>query len=191
MKCSFIRELHTIDNRMNIRKARAIGFLFLYIVILATYAHSFIKADPLHSYLGPDTSPEGLTLTDLSVEGPRELSQGDRLTFFFILSNDPDNPPIELSDKELYVAAVDPEGNERSFGFMYPMETIGPSQSLIFYGEFFPNLAGSWKFWPSYEVRVGEEETIKGPQEWHGFNPIIEAKGIPDLIPLSLTLTPD
>jgi len=176
---------------MNIRKARAIGFLFLYIVILETSAYSFIKADPLHSYLGPDTSPEGLTLTDLSVEGPRELGQGDRLTFFFILSNHPDNPPIELSDKGLYVAAVDPEGNDRSFGFMYPGETIGSSQSLIFYGEFFPNLAGSWKFWPSYEVRVGEEETIKGPQEWHGFNPIIEARGMPDLTPLSLILTPD
>ena len=175
---------------MNLKKSHDLGFLFLCIIFIATSALPFVEADSLHSHPGPDTSPDGLTLTDLSVEGPRELGQGDRLTFFFILSNHPDNPPIELSNKGLYVAAIDPEGNDKSFGFTYPRETIGPGQSLIFYGEFFPNLAGAWKFWPSYEVQVGEEETNRGPQEWHAFNPIIEARGMPDLTPLSLTLTP-
>ena len=190
LKCSFIFEVYKIFNRINMRKGHELGILVLCIIYLASLTPSPVEADPLYSYLGPDTSPERLTLTDLSVEGSREPGQGEKLTFFFILSNHPDNPPIELSNKGLYVDAIDPEGNDKSFGFMYPHETIGPSQSLIFYGEFFPNLAGAWKFWPSYEVQVGEEETIKGPQEWHVFNLIVEARDMPDLTPLSVTVTP-
>ena len=175
---------------MNLRKGHELGLLFLYIIFLVSSTLSIAKADSIYSYSGPDTSQDGLTLTDFSVEGPREIGQGDRLTFFFILSNHPDNPSMGLSNKGLYIAAIDPEGNDRSFGFMYPQETIRPGQSLIFYGEFFPNLGGVWKFWPSYEVKVGDEETKNGPQNWHTFNPIIETREMPDLTPLSITLTP-
>jgi hypothetical protein len=175
---------------MNIYKSLKLESLFLCIIFFVTSAPYFVEADSLHSYLGPDTSPEGLTLTDFLVEGPRELGQGNRLTFFFVLSNHPDNPKIELSNKGLYVDAIDPEGSDKAFGFLYPRETLEPGQSLIFSGEFFPDLAGEWKFWPSYELQIGEERTIKAPREWHMFNPIIEAREMPDLTPSSLNVTP-
>ena len=165
--------------------------ILLIVLVISNLTFSFfIMADPLYSYPGPDTSPDGLTLYDLSVEGPREISQGDMLTFFFILRNSPDNPSITFTSKGLFVAAIDPEGKDRSFGFMYSGETIGSGQSLIFYGEFFPNLSGAWKFWPSYEIQTVEMETKTGPLEWHIFNPIIEAKDMPDLTPLSISLKP-
>ena len=164
--------------------------LLLVLVISNLYFTFFAKADILHSYSGSDTSPEGITLQDLSVEGSRELNQGDKITFFFILRNSPDNPSITLMSKGLFIAAIDPEGKNRSFGFMYLEETLEPGQSLIFYEEFFPNLAGTWKFWPSYEIITGEMETKIGPQDWHVFNPYIEAGDMPDLTPFSLSLTP-
>ena len=179
---------------MNLKNEHVLGYVFaslLIVLVISNLSFSFfVMADPLYSYPGPDTSPDAFTLSDLSVEGPRELSQGDKLNFFFILRNCPDNPPITFTSKGMFVAATDPEGNDRSFGFMYPGETIGPGQSLIFYGEFIPNVAGAWKFWPSYEIQAGETETRTGPQEWHAFNPTIEARDMPDLTPLSLSLKP-
>lgn len=164
--------------------------LLIALVVSDIFFSFFAAADPLHSFPGPDTSPDGLTLSDLSVEGPRELGQGDVLTFFFVLRNSPDNPSVTFTSKGMFVAAVDPEGNDRSFGFMYPGETLRPGQSLIFYGDFMPNVAGAWKFWPSYEIIAGELETKTGPQEWHVFDPTIEARDMPDLAPLSLSLRP-
>ena len=93
--------------------------LLLVLVIFNLHFSFFVKADVLHSYSGSDTSSEGITLQDLSVEGSRELSQGDKITFFFILRNSPDNPSITLTSKGLFIAAIDPEGKNRSFGFMY------------------------------------------------------------------------
>jgi len=147
-------------------------------------------ADSLHFFTGPDTSPDGLTLSDLSVQGPGTLGQGDVLTFFFVLRNSPDNPSVTFTSKGMFVAAVDPEGNDRSFGFMSPGETLSPGQSLIFYGDFMLDVAGAWKFWPSYEIEAGELETKTGPREWHVFEPTIEARDMPDLAPLSLSLEP-
>ena len=172
---------------MSLLKFRNLGFLFLCIFFLSTFTISIVKADSLYYYLGPDISPDGLTLTDLSVEG--KLDQGDRLIFYFVLSNQPDNPPIELSNKGIFVQAFDPEGNDKSFGFIYQREIIEPGQSLIFYDEFFPDLPGDWTFWPSYEIQIGEEKN-KGPNLWHTFNPLIASREMPDLTPLSLTLTP-
>lgn len=178
---------------MNLNKTRFSGFLWLSLFVLISSHFSFsffVVADRLHSYPGPDTSPDGFTITDFFVEGPGNPGQGDKLTFFFVLRNCPDNPSIELTSKGWYIAAIDPEGNDRSFGSMYSGETIGPGQSLIFYGEFFPNLPGAWIFWPSYEIKTGESETKSGPQEWHAFNPVIEARDMSDLTPLSISLTP-
>jgi hypothetical protein len=104
--------------------------------------------------------------------------------------NSPDNPPMTFTSKGIFVAAIDPGGNDRSFGFMYPGETIQSGQSMIFYGEYTPTVAGAWKFWPSYEVQIGETETKRGPQEWHAYYPYVVARDIPDLTPLSLSLTP-
>ena len=64
---------------MNLKKGHDLGFLFLCIIFLATSALSFVEADSLHSHPGPDTSPDGLILTDLLVEGPRELGQARAL----------------------------------------------------------------------------------------------------------------
>jgi len=154
---------------MNLNKVPFLGFLLVSLIVIISSHFSFslfVMADRLRSYPGPDTSPDGFTITDLSVEGPVNLSQGDKLTFFYILRNSPDNPSIELASKGLFIAALDPEGNDRSFGYMYSGETIGPGQSLIFYGEFFPNLPRAWVFWPSYEIQTEELETKSGPQEW-------------------------
>ena len=176
---------------MNLNKAHFSSFVLAGLIVLVSFHFSLtVVADRLHSYPGPDTSTDGFTITDFFVEGPGDLGQGDKLTFFFVISNGPDNPSIELTSKGLYISAIDPEGDDRSFGFMYSGETIGPGQSLIFYGEFFPNLPGAWIFWPSYEINAGESETKSGPQEWHAFNPVIEARDMPDLTPLSISLTP-
>ena len=171
-------------------RSRVKAILLIVLVISYLSFSFFVMADPLYSYSGPDTSSDGLTLQDLSVEGPIDLGQDDLLTFFFILRNSPDNPSITFTSKGVFVAVIDPEGNDRSFGFMYPGEIIEPGQSLIFSGDFNPNVAGAWKFWPSYEIQTGETETKNGPQEWHAFNPTIEARDMPDLTPLLLSLKP-
>jgi len=175
------------------KKSCFFSFVLASLIVLVSFNFSsslFIRADRLHLSPGPETSPDGLTITDLSVEGPGNISQGDKLTFFFVIRNSPDNPSIELTNKGLFIAAIDPEGKDRSFGFMYSGETIGSGQSLIFYGEFYPNRAGAWKFWPSYEIQTGELETKLGPQEWHALYPFINARNMPDITPLSISLKP-
>lgn len=179
---------------MNLKKSCVFNYFLASLLIVSVLSSItfpfFVKAYQLHSYLGPDTNSDGFTLSDLSVEGPSEVSQGSRLTFFFTLMNSPDNPPMTFTSKGIFVAAIDPGGNDRSFGFMYPGETIQSGQSLIFYGEYTPTVAGAWKFWPSYEVQIGETETKRGPQEWHAYYPYVIARDMPDLTPLSLSLTP-
>ena len=92
--------------------------MFLIAIMVFDISFSFFAMANLHFFPGPETSPDGLALSDFSVEGPGELGKGDVLTFFFVLRNSPDNPPVTFTSKGMFIAAVDPEGNDRSFEFM-------------------------------------------------------------------------
>ncbi|MBN2334125.1 fibronectin type III domain-containing protein [Candidatus Bathyarchaeota archaeon] len=114
----------------------------------------------------------------------------------FTLSSSHDNPRITFTEKGMFIAAIDPEGNRRNFGFSHPGETMSPDTSLIFGGTLTPDQAGEWKIWPSYEILIkGSDEllssTQEGPEEWHSCTLSASVRDLPDLTPTLLSVDPD
>lgn len=168
----------------------------LALLLIGVLFCSFVSAETLHFYPGPDTSPQGLTLNDFFVEVIEDPEIGDIFLISFILSSSPDNPRITFTEKGLFIAAIDPEGNRRNFGFSYPGETMSPGGSLMFGGTLTPDQAGEWKIWPSYEILFASSDSLssltkEGPEEWHSCTLTASTRDLPDLTPTSLSVDPD
>jgi hypothetical protein len=153
------------------------------------------SAEVLHYFPGPDTSTAGMMLTDFKVMGSLDGSGGTYLVSF-VLTNQPDNPTLTLTEKGIFITAIDPWGNPRYYEYSYPGETLPPGSSLIFVGAFSPDMTGEWMIWPSYEILITGSDsiyssTIMGPEYWHTCSITYAGKALPDLIPESITINPD
>ncbi len=172
--------------------------LVLTLTLLLTGAlfYAYVSAETFHFYPGPDTSPDGLTLTDFIVETIGDPETSGVFMISFILSNSPDNPVVTLTEKGVFVAAVDPEGTRRYFEFSYPGETMSPGTSLIFNSIISLDLAGEWRVWPSYEILFAGSDSLlvitrMGPDDWHSFTLTSSPRYLPDLTPLSIYFDPE
>ena len=151
------------------------------------------SAETIHFYSGPDTSPDGLTLSDFSVRaiGPDTPYS---YTVSFVLSNSLEDRRVTFTERGIFVAATDPAGDRRYFEFSYPGETLSPGASLMYVETLTLGQAGEWRIWPSYEVLIAGSDSMygdtrMGPEEWH-FYTLTAREGAPDLTPLSLHLSP-
>jgi hypothetical protein len=157
---------------------------------------SYVSAETLCLYPGPDMSPDGLTLNDFFVEVIEDPEVGEIFLISFILSNSPDNPRITFTEKGMFIAAIDPEGNRRNFEFSHPGETMSPGDSLMFGGILTLDQGGEWKIWPSYEILVEGSDSLfsstqEGPEEWHSCAFTASVRDMPDLTPTSLSVDPE
>ena len=166
------------------------------LILTSTLYCSYVSAETLCLSPGPDMSPDGLTLNDFFVEVIEDPEVGDIFLISFILSNSPDNPRITFTEKGMFIAAIDPEGNRRNFEFSHPGEAMNPGDSLMFGGILTLDQGGEWKIWPSYEILVeGSDDllssTHEGPEEWHSCILSVSIRDMPDLIPTLLSVDPE
>ena len=171
---------------------RVILTLFITGALFCTHA----SAETLCIYPGPDTSPDGLTLNDLFVETLEGPEVGELFMISFTLSNSPENPSITLTEKGIFITAIDPKGSRRDLEFSHPGETLSPGESLMFGGILTLDQGGEWTIWPSYEIIVAgsdslEASTREGPQEWHSCTLTISTRDMPDLTPTSISVAPE
>jgi len=169
----------------------------LFICLLFACALFFpkVSAETLYFYPGPDTSTDGIILTDFMVDGSPDDSGGIYLVSF-VLTNQPNNPSFTLTEKGVFIAAIDPEGNPRYYEFSYPGETLTPGSSLIFVGAFSPDMRGEWMIWPSYEIMITGSDSIfnsteRRPELWHDCSITYAGNSLPDLIPVSFSVSLD
>jgi len=144
----------------------------------------------LFEYKGPDLA-DSLQLTDLTIQGPVVPQVGDSISVDFRL-RDFGQYPITFAEKGVFAAVRDPDGQDRSFGFTSPGQTINPTQSVVFSGSFKPDKAGQWRIWPSYQIwEVGGKTKKEGPSEWHMYVLTVRGVQIADLSPVSMSVIPE
>jgi len=138
-------------------------------------------------------SPDGLILYDFLVDAIEDPEVGDIYMISFILTNSPENPSITFTEKGMFIAAIDPEGNRRDLEFSHPGETLNPGDSLMFGATLELDQLGEWNIWPSYEIIMeGSDDllspTQEGPEEWHSCTLSVSTRDMPDLTPTSLSV---
>lgn len=121
-----------------------------------------MSQNKLHTFAGPDNSPEGLQLRDFLVNGPASPKVGDQICVRFTLSNA--NPfPFRLSQDGVFVACMF-EGRNRNFGYRFSNEILSPGETVSLSDCIILDQAGSWEFWPAYHHLTG-----RSPYKWHEF----------------------
>lgn len=156
---------------MHCKKIFLIG-IFLGTLFFFFSTPTFGETNILCSYKGPDISADSLELTRLIVEGPYPTKDGDLVTIRFDLRN-VGRAEIELGKKGVYVAGIDPDQEDISFGFTYGGKVLKGGETVSIEASKRLDKTGTWKFWPSYHLsfddsvlthRTGERY---GPDEWH------------------------
>jgi len=133
------------------------------LVLFPSLAHSI----QFCYFPGPESSPDLIELSNFSVEGASSLKEGDFVTVKFQLRNWGQND-VTLGAKGIFAAVRDPAGSDASFGFARQDTVLKVGELVDF--EFVKQLtsAGSWKIWPSYELKPAVGGASKfGPEEWH------------------------
>ena len=80
--------------------------LTLALMLTGTPYYSYVSAETLCSYPGPDMSPDGLTLKDFFVEAIEAPEIGEFFLISFILSSSPENPRITFTEKGVFIACL-------------------------------------------------------------------------------------
>jgi hypothetical protein len=107
----------------------------------------------------PDTSDE-LRLTELkAVSSSDSPSVGDTVTVSYSLTNVGDKP-IRLAFT--FVGVRDPDGENRDTEDMNEERVLPPGETLNAQGRRQLDAAGSWEFWPCYQLSDGGE----CPDKW-------------------------
>src|SRR4030042_16215 len=127
--------------------------IMLVLILTSILLHPQASAETLFYYQGEDTGPDGLILSNYTVEAQSRES-GNTYIVSFTLTNSLRNPTVTLSSRGIFIAAVDPGGNSRSFGSSHQGVTMSPGTSLRLQGTLTPDEAGRWAIWPSYEILV-------------------------------------
>lgn len=138
----------------------------LFLIVFLFLSKNYTQAEVLCSFEGPDVSEDLMKLTNFVVSGPSLPRVGDKINVSFKLQN-VNKENVRLGSKGVFVAARDPEGKDVSFGFtrgktiFYSSETISVSSTFTFEKE------GTFQFWPSYHLYLGENLEKFGPEKWH------------------------
>ncbi len=114
-------------------------------------------------YNGPDTSRDGLRLTNFTVAGPLEpVPTTGEIEVRFGLRNDGDQA-FHIGRYGIFAGARDPAGDNRDFGHWLMNQTLNPGDTVSFWAKLEVEQPGDWTFWPAYSTSAGGW----GPYEWH------------------------
>lgn len=138
------------------------------------------RAENICYYAGPDTSPDSLQLTDFTVVGQTPLRVGDTINVAFKLTNLA-GQDVNLGQKSVFVAATDPNNNDASFGFTYPVRGIfAARQTLSIQVSRVLDKPGTWVVWPSYQLAPVARGAAKlGPYKWHACSLTVQTALVP------------
>lgn len=111
----------------------------------------------------PVTSPDGIRLTGLkAASGSDPASVGDTVTVSYSLTNAGDEP-IQL--EFTFVGVRNPAGENRDTEDMNEGKLLAPGETVNAQGRRLLDGAGSWEFWPCYELGDGRQ----CPDKWQVF----------------------
>jgi hypothetical protein len=111
----------------------------------------------------PVTSPDGIRLTGLkAASGSDPPSVGDTVTVSYSLTN-VGNEPIRL--EYTFVGVRNPAGENRDTEDMNEGRVLAPRETITAQGRRLLDAAGSWEFWPCYELSGGRQ----CPDKWQVF----------------------
>ena len=111
----------------------------------------------------PVTSPDGIGLTGLkAASGSDPASVGDTVTVSYSLTNVGDEP-IQL--EYTFVGVRNPAGENRDAEDMNEGSVLAPGETVNAQGRRLLDSAGSWEFWPCYELSDGRQ----CPDKWQAF----------------------
>jgi TIR domain len=111
----------------------------------------------------PATSPDEIRLTGLkAASGSDPASVGDTVTVSYSLTNAGDEP-IQLAFT--FVGVRDPAGENRDTEDMNEGKLLAPGETVNAQGRRLLDGAGSWEFWPCYELSDGRQ----CPDKWQEF----------------------
>jgi hypothetical protein len=110
------------------------------------------------------TSPDGIEVSGLIATGVnRDPAAGDRVRIRFSLRN-AGSEPADLT--EAFVAARNPDGDNRDFASAAPDEKLAPGATLAISGSIAVDAPGVWQFFPCYSLGA---EDGSCPDEWRAF----------------------
>jgi len=98
-------------------------------------------------FAGPVLSPDGVELTDFSVEGPEPVKVGDTLVVRFTYRNTT-GVTMHFSSYGVLVACRDPDDKNRDFG--HREVRLAPGESFTMEAQIKVDKPGLWRFWPGY-----------------------------------------
>ena len=156
------------------------ALLFVGMMVVAIYPGS-ASTEVLYRYDGPDTSSDGLQLTNFEISGSSPLHVGDEITVKFDLKNTTDKT-IYFGEYGILVGCRDPEGRNKDFGYHFKQYNLFAGRTAHFYltGKKKLDQAGTWTFWPAYYLGSASWVTHRsgwGPYKWHAAK--LEAKSAP------------
>lgn len=149
--------------------------VFLLVVLLLVSSISFPgfgSDEVLWSRPGPYVSENNLELRDFKIQGPSFLQVGDILHVSFNLTNT-GKTSVETTSMGVFVAARDPDGEDRPTGLCHQNSTLTPKQRVVCNTSLVVDKNGSWSIWPSYEIWVqiaGKWHKKEGPVYWQAYN---------------------
>jgi hypothetical protein len=125
------------------------------------------------SYPGPDSSGQGLLVSDILITANEPVYHSDPVVISFTLTNGGMNgmtalpPPVTFDDRSgIFAVAVAPDGTVHQFGNVWQGKMMSAGESAQFRSTFTPDQAGTWVFYPSYCIKQGKGVTC-GPDRWH------------------------
>lgn len=157
---------------------KKIFILFLSIIFIALFSTNSYAAPLYGSFAGPDTSRDGLELTNFTVQvDSLSPKVGDTVIVKFTLKNISNH---DITFDPRYGAFVGArwnsttDANNRDFGHQYKGYIISPTQIINFYATRKLDAAGTWRFWPAYSI-----SGKWGPFRWHEIVVEVVAAGTP------------
>lgn len=110
----------------------------------------------IHADNDPDRSRHGLRLSQIVARSHRETPGTTELVAIeFSLENVGEQP---LTFSETFVAARDPSGGNRDFGYSHQGLTLAPGETVRVKADTVVDAAGPWRFWPCYIIADGEAD---------------------------------
>lgn len=114
----------------------------------------------------PDRGVHGIQLNKLEVWAEhRQPRVNDRISVSFTLQN---VGPNSVSFQETFIAARNPGGENRDFGYGHERLTVEPNGTVLVKANMIVDAPGIWQVWPCYILSGGQEEDYC-PTRWRAF----------------------
>jgi len=142
-----------------------ISVIYFLLVFMLALPAAVVAMPLLGQFAGPDRLPNGLELTNFTVQGPSPLKTGKQVLVSFRLTN---NSTTQIQLDSRYGAFVGcrwnstSDQNNRDFGHAYKGKVLMPSSSIVVQARVTVDKVGTWRFWPAFNT-----SGKWGPFRWH------------------------